>query len=167
MNTNIILTGLMGCGKSSVGKLLAKQLSGYIFIDIDDVIVDLEGMSIPDIFAKKSENYFREQEKELIKQFSEEEGLVIALGGGSFENEESRNILLETGKVIYLKANADTLYERIKGDKNRPLLQCENPKNKLEELLEKREKNYNKANFIIETDNKNFDTIIEEIIENL
>ena len=125
MNTNIILTGLMGCGKSSVGKLLAKQLSGYIFIDIDDVIVDLEGMSIPDIFAKKSENYFREQEKELIKQFSEEEGLVIALGGGSFENEESRNILLETGKVIYLKANTDTLYERIKGDKNRPLLQCE------------------------------------------
>ena len=59
------------------------------------------------------------------------------------------------------------MYERIKGDKNRPLLQCENPKNKLEELLKKREKNYNKANFIIETDNKNFDTIIEEIIENL
>ncbi|MCR5265477.1 MAG: shikimate kinase [Cyanobacteria bacterium RUI128] len=164
MSANIVLTGLMGGGKSTVGKLLAKELTGYIFVDIDDVIVDLEGMTIPEIFEKKGEAYFREVEKNIIAEFSEEENLVIALGGGAFENEENRETLLNSGIVFYLRAGVDTLYERIKGDTNRPLLQCDNPKGKLEELLKKREPNYLKAHHAIDTDKMSLDKIIETII---
>ena len=165
MSANIVLTGLMGGGKSTVGKLLAKQLAGYVFVDTDDVIVDLEGMSIPEIFEKKGEAYFREVEKNIIAEFSEEENLVIALGGGAFENEENRENLLNSGNVFYLKADVNTLFERIKGDTNRPLLQCDNPKGKLEELLSKREPNYLKAHHTIDTISMSLDEIIETIMD--
>ena len=164
MSANIVLTGLMGCGKSTVGKLLSKKMSGYIFVDLDEVIVDLENMTIPEIFDKKGEAYFRELESQLIEEFSEEEGIILALGGGAFESEQNRDNLLETGCVIYLKASPETLYERVKSDKNRPLLFCDNPKEKLKELLKIREPNYLKANYIIETDNKNPDEIVDEIL---
>lgn len=165
MSASIVLTGLMGAGKSTVGKALSKVLKDYTFVDVDDVIVDIEGMSIPDIFEKKSEAYFRRVEKEVIQELSEEEDLIIALGGGAFEDKNSREILAENCKVIYLKSSVERLYSRIKDDKNRPLLQCENPKDKLEELLKLREPNYLKAEFIVETDNKTIDEITQEIIE--
>ena len=164
MGVNIVLTGLMGCGKTTVGKALSKELKGYIFIDLDEVIVDLEGMSIPDIFAKKSENYFRELEERLIEEFSQEENLIIALGGGAFESEANRDNLSETGKVFYLKAGIDTLYERVKNDTNRPLLNCENPKDKLKELLKKRESNYLKAEYTVDITGKKISDIVSEIV---
>lgn len=165
MSVNIVLTGLMGAGKSTVGKALAKVLKDYTFIDSDDVIVDIEGMTIPEIFEKKGEPYFREVEKSIISELSEEEDLIIALGGGAFESEDTRKNLENNCITIYLKSSVDRLLNRIKDDKNRPLLQCENPKGKLEELLEKREPNYLKADYIIETGNKNIDEIVEEILE--
>lgn len=165
MSVNIVLTGLMGAGKSTVGKALAKVLKDYTFIDSDDVIVDIEGMTIPEIFEKKGESYFREVEKNIISELSEEEDLIIALGGGAFESEETRKNLENNCITIYLKSSVERLLNRIKDDKNRPLLQCENPKGKLEELLEKREPNYLKADYIIETGNKNIDEIVEEILE--
>ena len=165
MSPNIVLTGLMGAGKSTVGKALAKVLKDYTFIDSDDVIVDIEGMTIPEIFEKKGEPYFREVEKSIISELSEEEDLIIALGGGAFESEDTRKNLENNCITIYLKSSVDRLLNRIKDDKNRPLLQCENPKGKLEELLEKREPNYLKADYIIETGNKNIDEIVEEILE--
>lgn len=165
MSPNIVLTGLMGAGKSTVGKALAKVLKDYTFIDSDDVIVDIEGMTIPEIFEKKGEPYFREVEKSIISELSEEEDLIIALGGGAFESEETRKNLENNCITIYLKSSVERLLNRIKDDKNRPLLQCENPKGKLEELLEKREPNYLKADYIIETDNKNIDEIVEKILE--
>lgn len=165
MSPNIVLTGLMGAGKSTVGKALAKVLKDYTFIDSDDVIVDIEGMTIPEIFEKKGEPYFREVEKSIISELSEEEDLIIALGGGAFESEETRKNLENNCITIYLKSSVDRLLKRIKDDKNRPLLQCENPKGKLEELLKKREPNYLKADYIIETGNKNIDEIVEEILE--
>ena len=165
MTANIVLTGIMGCGKSTVGKLLSKQLKNYIFVDTDDVIVDLEGMTIPEIFSKKSEQYFRNLEEGVIEELSQEENLIIALGGGVFESEKNRNNLLESGDVIYLKTDLDTIYERIKSDKNRPLLNCENPKEKLKTLMDNREQNYLKADYIIETDNKTPEDIVGEIID--
>lgn len=167
MSANIVLTGLMGSGKTTVGKILSKQLKDYTLIDIDDVISDIEGMSIPEIFEKKSETYFREQEQKIIEELSEEEDLIISLGGGAFESEINRVNLSKNGLTFYLKAEVNTLYERIKGDVNRPLLQCDNPKGKLETLLAKRESNYLKADYIIETDNKNLDLIIDEILEKI
>lgn len=165
MSANIVLTGMMGAGKSTIGKALSKILKDYTFIDVDNVIVDIEGMTISEIFEKKSEEYFRIIEKEIIQELSQEEDLIIALGGGAYENKETREILEENCKVIYLKSTVDRLFNRIKDDKNRPLLQCENPKSKLEELLKLREPNYLKAEYIIETDNKNIDEITKEIIE--
>ena len=165
MSANIVLTGLMGAGKSTVGKALAKVLKDYTFIDVDDVIVDIEGMSIPDIFEKKSEAYFRKVEQNVIRELSEEEDLIIALGGGAFECEETRENLKNNCITVYLKSSVERLFSRIENDNNRPLLQCENPKDKLSELLEKREPNYLKADFIIETDNKKIDEIVEEILE--
>ena len=165
MSANIVLTGMMGAGKSTIGKALSKILKDYTFIDVDNVIVDIEGMTISEIFEKKSEEYFRIIEKEIIQELSQEEDLIIALGGGAYENKETREILEENCKVIYLKSTVDRLFNRIKDDKNRPLLQCENPKSKLKELLKLREPNYLKAEYIIETDNKNIDEITKEIIE--
>ena len=165
MSANIVLAGLMGAGKSTVGKSLAKVLKDYTFIDVDDVIVDIEGMSIPDIFEKKSETYFREVEQNIVQELSEEEDLIIALGGGAFESEETRKNLKNNCVTIYLKSSVERLYSRIKNDNNRPLLQCEDPKGKLEELLAKREPNYLKADYIVETDEKEIDEIVDEILE--
>lgn len=165
MGANIVLTGLMGAGKSTVGKALSKVLKDYTFVDVDEVIADIEGMPIPEIFEKKSEEYFRKIEKEIIQELSEEEDLIIALGGGAYEDENTREILGKTATVFYLKSSVERLYNRVKNDTNRPLLQCENPKGKLTELLEKREPNYLKADYIIETDNKTIDEIAEAITE--
>jgi len=165
MSANIILTGLMGAGKSTVGKALSKIFKDYTFVDVDDVIVDIEGMTIPEIFEKKSEKYFRQVEKQVIEELSEEEDLIIALGGGAFEDKETRILLEETGKVFYLKSSVERLFSRIKNDKNRPLLQCENPQEKLRELLKIREPNYLQAEFIIDTDDKEITEIADEIAD--
>lgn len=165
MKNNIVLIGLMGAGKSTIGKALANALN-WTFIDIDEEIVKQEKMSINDIFAQKSETYFRELETQIIKKFSNSENTVISLGGGAFEKEENRTILLNLNKVFYLYADVDTLYERIKTDSSRPLLKCDNPKGKLEELLKNREPNYKKAHYIIDT-NKELSKILNEIQEKL
>ena len=164
MGVNIVLTGLMGCGKTTVGKVLKKILKDYTFIDIDDVIVDIEGMSIPEIFEKKGETYFREVEQNIIGELSEEEDLIIALGGGAFESGVNRKNLSENGMIFYLKASVDTLYNNVKGDTNRPLLNCDNPRGKLEELLKKREPNYMKADYVINTDGVDVDKLAEDIL---
>ena len=164
MSANIVLTGLMGAGKSTVGKLLSKQLKNYTFVDVDEVIVDLEEMSIPEIFAQKGEPYFRELEKKVVSELSEEENLIIALGGGAYEDETNRENLAENGDVFYLKSTVERLLSRIKDDNSRPLLQCDNPKGKLEELLEKREPNYLKADYVIDTESLSISEIAEKII---
>lgn len=160
MKNNIVLVGLMGAGKTTIGKALANVLN-CDFIDIDEEIVKQENMSINDIFAQKSETYFRELETQVIKKFVGGNS-VISLGGGAFEKEANREILLDTGTVFYLYADVDTLYERIKTDSSRPLLKCDNPRAKLEELLKNREHNYKKAHHIIDTNKP-----LEEILENI
>ena len=162
---NIVLIGLMGAGKSTIGKALANDLN-YNFIDIDEEIVKSEKMSINDIFKLKSETYFRELETKTIEKFSKSDNTVISLGGGAFENEKNRTILLNSSKAFYLKASIDTLYERIKADNSRPLLKCDDPKEKLKELLKKREANYKKAHYIINAENS-LEEIIQKIKENL
>lgn len=93
MNSNIVLTGLMGAGKSTVGKLLAELLEDYYFVDIDDEIVRREGISISDIFSTKSEEYFRSVETGIIKEFAHQKNYIISIGGGAFEFEENRTVL--------------------------------------------------------------------------
>ena len=167
MNSNIVLTGLMGAGKSTVGKLLAELLEDYYFVDIDDEIVRREGISISDIFSTKSEEYFRSVETGIIKEFAHQKNYIISIGGGAFEFEENRTVLLKNGVVFYLYASAQTLFDRIKTDNSRPLLVCDNPLQKLSDLLKIREKNYKQADFIIDTTDKTIENITKEILEKI
>lgn len=163
---NIVLTGLMGAGKTTIGKALAEK-TGFTFVDIDEEIVVKEQMSINDIFATKSEEYFRQIETEIIEKITQKNNQVISIGGGAFEKDANRELLLTSCKVVYLQADVDTLFERVKTDTSRPLLQCDNPRGKLEELLLKREENYLKAHYIIDTKNKTKQDITKEILEKI
>ena len=163
-NNNIVLVGMPASGKSTIGTLLAQKLPDYTFIDTDSVIEKTSGMKIFEIFSKYSEDYFRKLEYDTIKLVASGNKKILSIGGGAFENPDSRGTLLRFGKVFYLKSDLDVLYYRISSDTSRPLLQSENPKETLEKLLKKREENYTKAHFIIDTTNKDENEILDSIL---
>jgi shikimate kinase len=160
---NIVLVGLMGSGKSTVGKYLA-QNTGLRLVDTDKVIEDSVGMRISDIFELKGETVFRELECEAVKQVAEKGNVIISTGGGAFENSSNRDELLKNGMVFYLKASADCLFKRIKNDNSRPLLKDGNPKSVLEELVTEREKNYNEAHHVINVEHLTAKEVADEIL---
>ena len=164
MNNNIILVGMPASGKTTIGKLLANYLSSYMLIDTDSVIEKTEGLKIYEIFSKFSEDYFRTLEHDTIKLVCNGNNKIISIGGGAFENPDNRTTLLNFGKVFYLKSNLDVLYYRISEDNTRPLLQNKNPKEVLKNLLLKREENYKKAHYTIDTDELTEDEIVRFII---
>lgn len=164
MNNNLILIGMPSCGKSTIGNLLAQKLTNYTLFDTDSIIEKTQGMKISKIFEKFSEDYFRKLEYDTIKLVCNGNNKIISIGGGAFENPDTRSTLLKFGKVFYLKSDLDVLYYRISNDTSRPLLQSENPKETLEKLLKKREENYLKANFVIDTNSKNEDEILNIIL---
>ncbi len=164
MNNNLILIGMPSCGKSTIGNLLAQKLTNYTLLDTDSIIEKTQGMKISEIFEKFSEDYFRKLEYDTIKLVCNGNNKIISIGGGAFENPDTRSTLLKFGKVFYLKSDLDVLYYRISNDTSRPLLQNENPKETLEKLLKKREENYLKANFVIDTNSKNEDEILNIIL---
>ena len=159
----ITLTGMMGAGKSTIAKILAKKLN-IKPIDIDSLIEQNEGEKISEIFSKKGEEYFRKIEKNTIDNIFTRENLVISLGGGALENNETREFLLTNSTVIYLQTSPEIIFERIKSNTERPLLCGNMSVEKISEILEKREKNYQTATYKITTDNKTPDQIAEEII---
>ena len=165
MVTNIILVGMPGCGKTTIGALLAEKLPDYVHIDLDSVIERTAGMKISDIFEKYSEDYFRKLEYDTIKLCCAGSKRIISTGGGAFENPDNRATLLKFGKVFYLKTNPDILYDRLKEDSARPLLQKENPKEILNNMLKKREQNYIKAHYIVDTDLLDLNEIIGLILD--
>ncbi len=115
----IFLCGFMGCGKTTVGKLAAKKL-GCGFCDSDDIIVETQGMSIPEIFEEKGEPYFRSAEADVIRSLCGKK-TVVACGGGAMLNPDSAKTAAESGAVIFLDVNFETCYARIRGDRNRPI----------------------------------------------
>lgn len=163
-NQNIVLIGLMGCGKTSTGKAIAESID-YKFIDIDNIIELREGTSISEIFSSKGEPYFRQLETDTIKEFSEFSNQVISTGGGAPENIDNLNNLSKNGTIYYLYAPVSDLYKRLMNEMtNRPMLQDQNPEQKLQLLLEKREPSYLKANYRIDTTNKSIESVSKEII---
>lgn len=166
-NNNVVLIGFMGCGKTSIGKNLANTLE-LNFIDVDQYIENKMDRTIPEIFSKKGEQYFREVEKKAIETISEESGYIIATGGGAILNFENINNLKKNGTIIYLKAEIDHIYNNIKGDDNRPLLQTDNPYDTIKVLLTERENMYEKAaDIIIDVTNRTIVDIVNCISNNL
>jgi len=166
----IYITGFMTSGKSTVGPILANVL-GFEFIDLDKEIVAEENLSIVEIFEKKGENYFRELETRMLKKFSEKDDLIIALGGGTITDDTNFEIIKKTGKVIYLKVTPAVLYKRLKNKIDRPLvrdlvLNGNSEKDfveKIEELLLKRNKYYEQADLIIESDMQPLGVTVDKI----
>ena len=148
---NIVLVGMPGAGKTFVGNKLAKLLAHFTYVDTDEIIEKETGMSIAEIFEENSEKYFRIIESQVIKDLSEKRNQIISIGGGAFNNDENVRLLKKNSLVFYLRAPIEELLSRIKNETHRPLLNDENPKLKLKTLLKKREKNFLKANFIIDT----------------
>ena len=115
----VFLCGFMGCGKSTVGVLLAKNL-GCSLLDTDELIVKREGMTIPEIFEKKGEPYFRELEKQVVSELSGGKA-VVSCGGGTMLSDENAKAAREKGTVVYIDTSFESCYERIKDDSNRPI----------------------------------------------
>ena len=164
MKTNIVLIGMMGCGKTTVGGELAKVLVDYKYIDIDLEIEKSTQKKISEIFLKHGESFFRMLETEKISKFSKEEKQIISTGGGAFESEENRKNLKFNGTVIYLRTSPEEIYKRIKNETHRPLLRKDFSVEKIASIIKKREQNYKKADIIIDTDLKTPQNIVKEII---
>ena len=164
-NKNIILIGMMGAGKTFIGRKLAKLLAHFKYVDIDEEIEKEQGLTISEIFEKHSEKHFRELETNVVKKFSKYKNLIISTGGGTFENPENIEFLKENGIIFYLNASAQELFNRIGNESNRPLLKDSFSVKMIKELLKKREKNYLKADFVIDTDKKQAYTILDNILK--
>lgn len=162
---NIVLIGMMGAGKSTIGHLLDERLKDFFYLDMDKEIEKLAQKHIPEIFAQDGEEHFRMLEHQLIQKFSNYHNQVISTGGGIVENIENINLLKKNGVIFYLYAKVDTLYNRLKKTNDRPLLKHPNPKERIKELVKKREPYYKMADFEINTDNKDLVQIVQEILE--
>ena len=159
----IALIGMMGSGKSYIGKILASSLN-YTYYDIDQDIVTTEKISIKQIFVQYGELYFRNLETKIIKKLiNQEENLVLSCGGGSFIKKINRDLLLDKARVFCLSATAENIYQRIKNDHNRPLLQQDNSVKNIQNIIDKRIKFYNQAHYNIDTNNQKLADIIAEI----
>lgn len=160
---NISLIGMMGCGKTTIGKLIAKDLS-FSFVDTDSLIVEKENRSINEIFENSGEEYFREIETSILKEVLNNQNQIISTGGGIIKKDENIKLLKEKSIVIYIEADVQTLYKRVKNNNERPLLNVDNIQEKITTLLKEREEQYKQAHYKIQTTNKEPSKIKNEII---
>ena len=160
---NIFLVGLMGAGKSTIGRQLAREL-GKQFRDSDSEIEKKTGVSIDVIFDIEGEQGFRRRETRMLKELVEERGMVLATGGGVILASENRQLLRDNGLVVYLKASAEHLAGRVKLDRRRPLLQTGDKLAKIRELMTQREPVYLQlADMVVETNNRSIPRVVREI----
>ncbi|CDZ95551.1 MULTISPECIES: shikimate kinase AroK [Pseudomonadaceae] len=164
---NIILVGPMGAGKSTIGRLLAKELR-LVFRDSDKEIEQRTGVSIPLIFDVEGEQGFREREHSVIVDLCRQPGIVLATGGGAVLRQDNRQALREGGQVIYLCTSVEQQLDRTSRDRNRPLLQTPNPRQVLTELMAVRDPLYREiADIIVETDERPPRMVVGGILEQL
>lgn len=164
MFRNIILTGFMGVGKTSVGTRLAQEL-GFTFVDTDELIEADQKIAITEIFSTFGEPYFRDVESRIIRQVLEGENQVVSTGGGAVIREENRAAFKERGLTVCLTARPEVIHKRIKHETHRPLLQVADPLARISELLGAREKFYRQADIVIDTSEKSAEDVINEIKE--
>jgi shikimate kinase len=162
---NVYLVGLMGAGKTTIGRSLAKRLS-LDFIDTDREIEARTGVTIPTIFEIEGEDGFRKREAQMIADLSRVPGRVIATGGGAVLREENRANMMASGFVVYLNVPPQTLWERTRHDRNRPLLQVADPLGKLSELHTHRDAFYREvADLIIDSSRINAQAVLQLLIK--
>lgn len=163
---SIVLVGMMGAGKSTIGRRLALRLQ-LPFTDADTEIETAHRMTIPEIFQNYGEPYFRDGEARVIARILEGRPVVLATGGGAFMREETRNRIRDKAVSIWLKADVDIIMKRVKRRADRPLLQTEDPVATVSRLLEAREPVYQTADLIILSRDVPHDRIVEECIDAL
>ena len=161
---NIYLVGLMGSGKTTLGKILSKKIDKQ-FYDSDQVIEEKLGVEVPIIFEYEGEAGFREREKDILKELVGIQNIVLATGGGIILSKSNRDLLAQNGIVVYLKSNQKDLILRMKNDKTRPLLQNGNIEEIIKTLCKEREPLYEEiADFEITTKNKKIHEVVNEIM---
>ena len=168
-NTNlapIVLIGLMGAGKTSVGQCLARRL-GLHFIDADDEVVKAAGCSIPEIFEVYGEKAFRDVEQRVIERLLGEERIVLATGGGAYMASRTRNYIKAHAISVWLRADLKTLVDRTSKRKGRPLLNTGSPHKVLKNLMDIRYPVYGDANIIIDTGQEEIKSSVDKVIAGL
>lgn len=164
---NIFLIGFMGCGKSTIASALCNDYNMQV-IEMDQIISEREKMSIPEIFEKNGETYFRDLESNLVKEIQNAENQVVSCGGGVILREENVKEMKKNGCVVLLTARPETILERVKDDENRPLLKGRKTVQGISELMENRRAKYEAAaDIVIHTDDKSVKDICQEIITKL
>lgn len=165
--SNIFLVGLMGAGKTTVGRVLARE-TGKTFYDSDHEVEARTGVRIATIFEIEGEARFRAREHETITDLVQLDNVILATGGGVVLNPDNRRLLAENGTVVYLRAAIDDLLARTQNDKSRPLLQTANPRAKLAELFEARDPLYREiADVVIDTSRQNVHTLVMRLLQRL
>ena len=164
---NLFLVGPMGAGKSAVGRQLARLLH-LEFVDSDQEIESRTGVDIPFIFEKEGEQGFRKREAQVIDELSQQEGIVLATGGGAIMDPENRSHLGARGFVVYLHTSVDQQLSRTRRGRDRPLLHSDDPRGVLEALMAVREPLYREiADLTVDTDGRKVRTVANEIVERL
>lgn len=162
----IVLVGMMGSGKSTIGKRLAKRL-GLQFYDSDRVIEEREGLSVVDIYDFRGEPYFREKESSIIKELLSYGPTVVSTGGNSFMDEETRNIVKSQAISIWLSTDTSTLYDRVSKRNTRPELNCDNKRELLEKLAAERQEVYASTDISIESTDGDVYFLVDALISRL
>ncbi len=166
MNKNIVLIGFMGSGKSSVARELARRLKREL-VTTDGLIEVREGKKINDIFKTRGESYFRKVERGIIKEVSGRKGVIIDCGGGVVLDPANLSDLKINGIVFYLQARPDVIYERVKHESHRPLLQSPDPLGCINELYQQRLPLYNQADYIIDANGASIEGSVVEILKKI
>ena len=162
-NKNVFLIGFMGCGKSTMSRLLTEK-TGAELIEMDETIEAESGMSINEIFEKYGETHFRDLESQLISRITQKGGMVVSCGGGAILRPENVACMRENGKIVYLSATPETIYERVRYSTNRPLLNGNMNVEYIASLMEKRLSRYmDAADVTISVDGKNLENVLEEL----
>lgn len=167
----VYLTGFMAAGKSTAGPILANTI-GWDFLDIDKVIEKKAGKKITEIFSQEGEEFFRKLENSTLKEISQLQNYIIALGGGTIASDENLKIIKNTGILIYLKSSPETAYQRLRFKRDRPALLFQGEEepgkevfiNRINELLNKRKHYYEKSDYIINTDHAPVGKTIDKLV---
>lgn len=162
----VVLIGMMGSGKSHIGRLLAQAL-GLDFVDTDHEIEKRAGCSVSEIFERDGEDKFRAAEKNVIEELLSGEVCVMATGGGAITSEQTANAIWSKAVSVWLSADISTLMERLKDKEDRPLLACGGPHEILERLLDERRDIYQKADIIVDSGNAHLDKTLQDVLKAL